>query len=175
MLANILTLSRILVFSPLLFYAISFNNVPLLLFSILAGILTDILDGIAARSLNQITKIGKAIDPLADKIFMLGLLIAIWYKFEVSNLVWFIPFIPTFFIEFTLLTLGIYAFYKKGFEERLGANKWGKIKFSLQCIGGTLIIINYYLFSVSFLIIYIIFFVSNGFGVASIYRHLNPA
>lgn len=173
MLANTITLSRIIVFSPLLFYGILINNVPLIIFSVLAGALTDLLDGIVARSLNQITKFGKVVDPLADKILILGILIILWYKFESGNWLWFVPFIPTFLIEFTLLGLGAYAIQKK-LEQKLGSNQWGKIKFSLQCLGGVLIITNYYLLAVPFLLIYIIFLLSNTFGIASIYRHLNP-
>ena len=33
------------------------------------GVITDYLDGIMARKLNQITDLGKILDPLADKIF----------------------------------------------------------------------------------------------------------
>jgi len=41
----------------------------------LAAMLTDIVDGFAARRMNQITALGKILDPIADKLFQLTLLV----------------------------------------------------------------------------------------------------
>ncbi|NUN08539.1 MAG: CDP-alcohol phosphatidyltransferase family protein [Ignavibacteriaceae bacterium] len=43
------------------------NRTIMIVLCLLAGV-TDILDGYLARKLNQITELGKVIDPLADKI-----------------------------------------------------------------------------------------------------------
>lgn len=40
----------------------------------LAAMLTDVADGFAARRMNQITALGKILDPIADKLFELTLL-----------------------------------------------------------------------------------------------------
>lgn len=53
---------------------------------ILAGF-TDCLDGMAARRLGQITKVGKLLDPLADKVMILVSLICLWDAGAVSLLV----------------------------------------------------------------------------------------
>ena len=50
-------------------------TVSLCLF-IAAG-LTDCLDGLAARKLNQITKLGKVLDPIADKLFTASVLLCL--------------------------------------------------------------------------------------------------
>lgn len=42
---------------------------------IFLGWLSDGLDGLAARRLNQVSELGKILDPLADKIFVLVLLV----------------------------------------------------------------------------------------------------
>lgn len=41
------------------------------------GIITDVLDGILARKLNQISELGKVLDPLADKLAIAILVIAL--------------------------------------------------------------------------------------------------
>ena len=43
----------------------------------LAAGLTDCLDGLAARKLHQITKLGKVLDPIADKLFMASVLLCL--------------------------------------------------------------------------------------------------
>ena len=68
---NILTMLRILLAPALI---ISFFKHPedrqvLTLCFFLAAGLTDCLDGFFARRLNQITKVGKVLDPIADKLF----------------------------------------------------------------------------------------------------------
>jgi len=65
-LANQLTILRIFLI-PVFIIFIGYNK-PLyaLLVFVIAGI-TDALDGFVARKLNQITTIGKVLDPIADK------------------------------------------------------------------------------------------------------------
>ncbi len=76
-----LTLSRILI-APIfvLFYLyakpfeISFLQLPYILFFLLVvGELTDLLDGWAARRLNQVSDLGKIFDPMADSIFHISI------------------------------------------------------------------------------------------------------
>jgi len=49
------------------------------------GIITDVLDGILARRLNQISELGKLLDPLADKlgIAILVVVLAIYKEFPI--------------------------------------------------------------------------------------------
>jgi len=41
--------------------------------------LTDFLDGFLARALDQVSRLGQFIDPLADKIATLTLAVLLWY------------------------------------------------------------------------------------------------
>lgn len=69
-LPNILSLSRIVlafVFAILLFYAYKFWAAGV--FSL--AIVTDVLDGYLARKYNQITLLGKILDPAADRLLAL--------------------------------------------------------------------------------------------------------
>jgi CDP-diacylglycerol--glycerol-3-phosphate 3-phosphatidyltransferase len=69
---DIFTLSNIISFLRLLFavpvyYYISINETIIAILFIFFAVLTDTLDGYFARKWNQITTLGKIIDPLADK------------------------------------------------------------------------------------------------------------
>ncbi|WP_346654811.1 CDP-alcohol phosphatidyltransferase family protein [Paenibacillus amylolyticus] len=86
-LANQITLARI-VLIPL--FMISFLNqqstiTALLIFAVAAG--TDKLDGYVARKYNQITNLGKLLDPLADKLLIAAALIMMVQENMISS--WF--------------------------------------------------------------------------------------
>lgn len=76
-LPNILTLSRLVLTVPFLV----FLEVPgweawaLAIFVVASA--TDWLDGFLARKLNQITTLGKLLDPLGDKVLVTGALVAL--------------------------------------------------------------------------------------------------
>ena len=56
--------------------------------SILAvSCLTDLIDGQVARHFNMVTTVGKILDPLADKLTQLALIICLAVKYPVLNLV----------------------------------------------------------------------------------------
>ena len=75
---NILTTCRF-VFIPFIFGAIVNKNfIAAFIFLTISGI-TDVLDGFIARKFNCITKFGKLIDPLADKMTQIATLIALSY------------------------------------------------------------------------------------------------
>lgn len=68
--SNLLSLSRIIIL-PLVVYVIKndiYQNNLLIIFFLLFFIATDYFDGYFARKLNQITKLGKILDPLSDKV-----------------------------------------------------------------------------------------------------------
>ena len=46
--------------------------------------LTDVLDGYLARKLNQVTEVGKIIDPLADKAAMAVIVVKLYLIGEIS-------------------------------------------------------------------------------------------
>ena len=45
--------------------------------------ISDLLDGIAARALNQVTELGKILDPIADKLTLIAVLICICTMFPI--------------------------------------------------------------------------------------------
>ncbi len=71
-LSNFLSFSRILLIAPIVWFLHLGARQPehnlTALALMLAGAVTDMLDGWLARKLNQVTNIGRIIDPIADKI-----------------------------------------------------------------------------------------------------------
>lgn len=87
--SNFISLTRVLVVIPVIYIHIQndyqINNVIVLL--IAYGVLSDYLDGLVARWRNEISELGKVLDPIADKLMafflflytvMLGW-IPVWY------------------------------------------------------------------------------------------------
>jgi cardiolipin synthase (CMP-forming) len=65
---NVLTLLRVLAIIPFAWLAMRARDREALLIFFVAG-LTDTLDGTIARRLGQTSKVGRLVDPLADKLF----------------------------------------------------------------------------------------------------------
>lgn len=79
-LPNILTIIRIFMLFPIVIL-IEVNAFLSGILFILA-IFTDYLDGKIARRYNKISDLGKFLDPLADKILVLGILVYfVWLKY----------------------------------------------------------------------------------------------
>ncbi len=114
-LANQLTILRLLMV-PLFIILLGYNK-PLyaLLVFFLAGV-TDALDGYIARSRNQITKLGKILDPIADKALLVSAFIFIYNSdLQVKFPYWFVVLVISRDIYILLGSALIY--YLKGHLE----------------------------------------------------------
>lgn len=102
------------------FYYQSQNNyiIPLLIF-LLAG-LTDILDGYIARKYNLVTKWGKLLDPLADKLIQISALIVMTSKGIIP--IWIVLVV---FAKEAFLIVGSALLYRKKIVTQ--ANWYGKL------------------------------------------------
>jgi len=105
-----------------LFYQIE-KNFLLLLFAIAA--ITDFIDGPLARLTNQITKLGKILDPVADKVLVLPVA---FFLLSPSHF-WLLAIL--LLMEFFYL---LASFYYRSEEIFMEANIFGKIKMTLMCI-----------------------------------------
>lgn len=149
-LPNKLTIFRILlvpliVIIPFFHIKGAFIGVPIeylviLILFIIASI-TDKLDGSIARSRNQITTFGKFLDPLADKILVLSVMVML---VEFNKIPAWIPII-VLAREFIVSGYRLVAAQKNG--EVIAANIWGKVKTTTQMIAIPLALIDRYSFA----------------------------
>jgi CDP-diacylglycerol--glycerol-3-phosphate 3-phosphatidyltransferase len=132
-----ITVSRLLAVPPIL-YGLSFPTptlrwVVLLIFLVGAG--TDWVDGYLARKLNQVTELGKFLDPLVDKLLVLAPLLGLVELGE-------IPAWGVFLILARELTIAGWRVNPalQGNQSIQGANFWGKLKTVSQIIAIALLI-----------------------------------
>jgi len=112
----------------------------------IAAAVTDVIDGRIARRTNQVTDLGKKLDPLADKLLLLATLVPIWWISEQRHDLYDIPVWGSIPLWVCLLMLGREV-AMTGFRiwaERRGvivsAQGPGKLKTVFQSIfiGGTI-------------------------------------
>lgn len=140
--ALILTLTRILL-GPVflfvyLFYAhlgITLLGLPfVLILLVLFAELTDLLDGIAARKKNQITELGKILDPMADSIFRLSVFLSFTQGF-VQLPLWLVLL---FFYRDSVISMLRTVCALRGFT--LAARFSGKVKAVVQCVASFVVL-----------------------------------
>ena len=117
---NILSFIRIIIIIPFVWYFL--NDEYLLAAAMLViSALSDMFDGIIARKLNQITKLGKLLDPVADKLTLTAVVVCIGIKFPETILLVVILILK----DISMLIAGSFLL-KKGIEPP--AAKWyGKL------------------------------------------------
>ena len=76
---NLLTLARLALIPVFLGFLITGQDV-LALITLVAGAVTDFLDGFLARRLHQVTRLGKLLDPVADRLTILSATIGLTYR-----------------------------------------------------------------------------------------------
>ncbi|UJB70259.1 CDP-diacylglycerol--glycerol-3-phosphate 3-phosphatidyltransferase [Acaryochloris sp. 'Moss Beach'] len=135
-LATWITISRLFAL-PFLLYGLQGDIVAssptarwicLAIFIVAAG--TDWLDGYLARKLDQVTDLGKFLDPLVDKLLILGPLIAL---VELGQ-------IPAWSVVIILTRELTIAGWRVQQIQISGANGWGKAKTVLQIVAVSLLI-----------------------------------
>jgi cardiolipin synthase len=120
-LANWITLSRLVLAIPVFYLFLQGDRLlaQAIILGFVAG-LTDIIDGWAARARNEVSELGKLLDPLADKVLILAVLLAFTLARGLPGwLVW------TYLAKELLQIAGGALLYRqKGGV--ISANKWGK-------------------------------------------------
>lgn len=82
--ANLLTLSRLFIIPFIIYFILKEEYIVSGLLVALA-VITDYLDGVIARAINDVTKHGELLDPAVDKIFTISLLTAFVEKGVVNT------------------------------------------------------------------------------------------
>ena len=141
-LPNFLTLLRIFLL-PLLIYLIiesnsSFNLAILMLFIVIA--LSDYFDGVIARKTNSTSEFGKMLDPIADKLFVVLLIITFIYNDYING----INLIPAYLIIFREIFISGLREYASNLPEvkKIDVSILGKYKTAFQILSLFLILIG---------------------------------
>jgi CDP-diacylglycerol--glycerol-3-phosphate 3-phosphatidyltransferase len=126
-LATAFTLLRLAALVPLAFL-INMPHHPALSLAVFGcAVATDWADGAIARRWDQATALGARLDALVDKVFIFVLMLLLW---RAGIFVWHVVGLALFRdVVVQMLRTGVPA------EEPIPANRWGKMKFLLQCIG----------------------------------------
>lgn len=131
---NKLTILRIIlgiIVPILMLYGGFYTRVLAAILFIIAGA-TDYLDGWYARKYNLVTKLGKMLDPIADKIIILGcfFVFSSLTHLDVFSYWWVIPI----FLREVLVTIIRFVFLSKDDPVVIAASGSGKVKTTLQFV-----------------------------------------
>lgn len=144
-LSNFISFFRILLAIPIFYYISNVNDIigarNILLGLYLLVYLTDIADGYFARKFNQVSELGKIIDPLADKILVI-LVVTYLYYYEIIPAYYYYIIILR---DIIIFTGGIFVSNKIG--KVLPSNYLGKI--TVVSIGAFIIVVTMGLSSTS--------------------------
>ncbi|HXW86099.1 MAG TPA: CDP-diacylglycerol--glycerol-3-phosphate 3-phosphatidyltransferase [Candidatus Bathyarchaeia archaeon] len=146
---NVVTLVRLIgspILLPLLFvYLLPLNifflNLVLAaLFLVLSS--TDFLDGYLARKYDQVTSLGRMLDPIADKFLVYAALVALLAAGKLSFL-WVIVLMGREFFVMGLRQVAL------EYQCSIPVSFWSKIKTVLQVVSLTVVILNPYAYEAS--------------------------
>lgn len=152
--SNIVSLSRFLLLAVTLYFFFTGSFLLVLIFIFLIWV-SDLLDGYLARSRNEISELGKIIDPIADKVCVILIVFSLLIKDIIP--LWYV--IITVLRDVFILSGGLYLKYRK--NTVLQSNWAGKV--AVFTIGLTLFIAifntaaksgslgNYFLYHTEFL------------------------
>ena len=135
---NFISISRIILCFPLIYFL---NRIPselyykdfnyyyvdliVVFFIIVLMISTDILDGFIARRFNKVTNFGKLIDPVADKISILIVIIYLTQKPGIDGFLVLVYFLILFFRDMMIGIVGVFLMNKHGLSfDSLNSGKW---------------------------------------------------
>ena len=139
-LPNVLTISRIVLLAPLLIMIYlpndQLNFISVILFILIA--LTDFFDGFFARRQNITSEFGKMLDPIADKLLVVGVLIVLMIKGTIEDLS-ILPALLIIFREIFISGLREFAANRNSYAS-IDVSQVGKLKTAIQMLSLLLIL-----------------------------------
>ncbi len=96
---------------------------------------TDALDGSMARIRNQVTGLGKMLDPLADKLLICSVVYILVLKYLDFSTAWIIIVVEA------VIVVAAFIKHNNG-GHVIQANGWGKMKMILQVIGVSVLLLS---------------------------------
>ena len=139
-LPNVLTISRIVLLAPLLIMIYlpndQLNLISVILFILIA--LTDFFDGYFARRQNITSEFGKMLDPIADKLLVVGVLIVLMIKGTIEDLS-ILAALLIIFREIFISGLREFAANRNS-QASIDVSQVGKLKTAIQMLSLLLIL-----------------------------------
>ncbi len=166
-LPNVLTLLRIAMiplFIFLFFSDLNGNYTYAFIVFFIAGI-TDILDGYIARRFDMVTDAGKVLDPLADKLMLMTVLICL----ASTNMVPLWLIVVMIIKELTMVYGGIRLYFSKT-QIIIPSNKFGKMATVLFYIAICLVLLN-----VDHIIATLILYIAVGLALYAFFNYIRIA
>lgn len=118
---NVLSFLRLLMIPAIIILYCRYENYLAAAILVIASGITDVTDGIIARKFHMVSDLGKFLDPLADKLTLLSLVVCLCF-----NYIWVLVLIGLMIIkEILLLSWGLKVFKE---QDKLNSSRWfGKI------------------------------------------------
>lgn len=140
--ANKITVLRIALIPVFLYVLLSnmANNLLIALVIFVIASITDFLDGYLARSRNLVTKLGKFLDPLADKLLVISSMLAF---IELG----FLPSWVVFVIIARELIISVFRAIAASEGIVIAASWWGKLKTNSQILMIIVLLLREYISS----------------------------
>lgn len=126
---NLLSILRILLI-PVFAVLLLKDYVVAAIVVIIFAELTDLLDGHIARKYNQITALGKLLDPIADKLSQISIVIVLIIKYWDNAIKYLFMF---FIIKEIVMLIGGAILLSKGLRP-VAAEMWGKVATTVFCV-----------------------------------------
>jgi len=170
-LANAISISRIFLAFPLVML---FEDMPrgdlgknwLALGLIVIIVITDFLDGYVARKAEEITNFGKLIDPVADKVCMMVVMIYLIITYKLPFLLFFIILAVR---DTFLIIIGVYLMFSC--DEVFQSNQSGKWFMGISALMMTLFLFQE-IFSIPEFILWMSYLISMLLFTFSTYEYL---
>lgn len=152
---NLLTLLRFFLVPLIVLFFVKKEELPFLteqmyvglsFFCFLLASFTDFLDGYLARKWQVVSNFGKFLDPIVDKILILGVWLAFVEKGYSSS---FVPFVMLL-REFAVTGLRMMASQQ---GDVLSAGFWGKLKMVLQILASCFVYLGALHFPIPFVLV----------------------
>lgn len=126
---NLLSILRILLI-PVFAVLLLKDYVVAAIVVIIFAEFTDLLDGYIARKYNQITALGKLLDPIADKLSQISIVIVLIAKYWDNAIKYLFMF---FILKEIVMLIGGAILLSKGLRP-VAAEMWGKVATTVFCV-----------------------------------------
>ena len=166
---NLLSLLRAALIIPI-FFLFRQEKITWVIIIFSLAMITDVLDGVHARTTGRVSSAGKLLDPAADKIIFIGLFLLV-APGRLNTIIIDTIISLEIILVFLATVIGPLAFRLLKIKIKLGANLAGKIKLNLEGLAMIILLFGLNKEKV-FIVSEMILWLAAGFAFSSIILHL---